>query len=232
MSAESITQIVLVIVAGAAVLVLVAAARHRKHRARLAQIAVRHAMTLSTGSGPASLVEKAGRFQGRAAKARLRDLLSGHGENLGCFLAYRRVGRTSHQLLYFELGGSSHLDGFFVMPEADTRAKGHDFLLQWRAPQAQWSDERALSMAARVMHGLSRASDRSGATPLGIELAGRKVWIYSRRSLRGDALERFVEDAMRLRQLLLKSLQRANDVPRAAERRSGAVVPARPAVQV
>lgn len=175
-------------------------------------------MNVSEGEVAPSLIDKAGHYAGRKRGAKLRDILVGHGESQGSFFARRRIGASSHQLLYFELGGSSHLDGFYVLPGPATGEKDHDFLLQWRAPQSQWNDERALSMAARVMHGLSRVGDRSGAAALGIELSGRKVWIYSRRSLRGEELDRFADDAMRLRQLLLRSLQRANEVSRSSSR--------------
>ena len=139
-------------------------------------------------------------------------MIVGLGQTNSSFLARRKVGRRSHQLLYFELSSSSRLDGFCVLPEIVSGSKQHEFSLEWRAPQNQWNDERALSMAARVMYNLSHVGNRIEATPLGLEVKGRRIWIYSHRALRGQDLDRFVDDATRLRQLLLKSLQRANDL--------------------
>ena len=134
------------------------------------------------------------------------------------FLARRKVGRSRHQVLFFELSSSSRLDGFYVRPESGSSSDRHELALHWRAPQTQWNDERALSMAARVMYNLSRVGERDGATPLGLEVKGRRVWVHSRGTLPGEKLDRFVEDAMRLRRLLLMSLERANEVSRPVAR--------------
>jgi hypothetical protein len=218
-SSEFLLRIVLVVAAIGGVLILVAAALHRRHRKHLARIAARCSMSLTTGPCPPTLLEKAGQYRSQKRKVVLSDVIVELGESRNSFLARRRVGRRSHQLLYFELGGSSRLDGFCVLPEPVPGSDQHDFSLHWRAPQSQWNDERALSMAARVMYNLSHVGDRGKATPLGLEVKGRRVWIHSLRSLRGQDLDRFVEDAIRLRQLLLKSLQRANEISRSSGRR-------------
>jgi hypothetical protein len=175
-------------------------------------------MSLADGKCSPSTVEKAARFHGREHRVSLSDVIIGHGESRNAFLARRRVGRRRHQLLFFELSSSSRLDGFFVRPESVSKSDQPELSLSWRAPQSQWNDERALSMAARVMYNLSRVGERDGATPLGLEVKGRRVWIHTKGTLRGDKLDRFVEDAMRLRRLLLMSLERANDVSRPATR--------------
>ena len=218
MSSEFLLQLGLVVAALGGVIVLVAAARHRRHRDHLARIAVRCSMNLTTGPCPASILDKAGRYRRRNRKVVLRDLIVGLGESQGSFLARRKVGRRSHQLLFFELSSSSRLDSFCVLPESVSGSDQHEFSLQWRAPQSQWNDERALSMAARVMYNLSSVGNKGGATPLGLEVKGRRIWIHSHRTLRGKELDRFVDDAIRLRQLLLKSLQRANELSRSSTR--------------
>jgi hypothetical protein len=217
-SSEFLLRMILVVAALGGVLVLVAAVLHRRHRKHLARIAARCSMSLTTGPCPASLLEKAGQYRSQKRKVVLSDVIVELGESRNSFLARRRVGRRSHQLLYFELGNSSRLDGFCVLPESVSGSDQHEFSLQWRAPQSQWNDQRALSMAARVMYNLSHVGDRGKATPLGLEVKGRRVWIHSSRPLRGQDLDRFVDDATRLRQLLLKSLQRANELSRTSTR--------------
>ena len=92
---------------------LVAAARHRRQREHLGRIAARVSMNLADGPAPAALLEKASQYHGRACKAKLGDLLIGHGESRAAFLARRKVGRSRHQVLFFELSSSSRLDGFY-----------------------------------------------------------------------------------------------------------------------
>ena len=217
-SSEFLLRTILVVAAIGGVFVLVAAVMHRRHRKHLAHIAARCSMSLTTGPCPATLLEKAGQYRSQKCKVVLSDVIVELGERRGSFLARRRVGRRSHQLLYFELGSSSRLDGFCVLPETVSGSDQHEFSLHWRAPQSQWNDERALSMAARVMYNLSHVGDGGKATPLGLEVKGRRVWIHSSRPLRGHQLDRFVNDSILLRQLLLRSLQRANEASRSSTR--------------
>jgi hypothetical protein len=221
-SSTLIAQIGLAVLAISGLLVLVLAMRYRRHRAQLARIGAKHALGLATGPCPPSLLEKAGRYEGRDRKASLTEVLVGRGDSTGVFLARRRMGRRRDMLLCFDLGSSAHLEGFFVRPENPGRDGKHDLCLQWRAPHGQWNDERALSMAARAMYNLSVVGDRKGAAPLGLEIRGPRVWVHSRSALRGAELEHFVNDSMRLRALLLKSLARTNDV----SRRTGRILPA------
>ena len=218
MSSTLVAQIVLVAFATGGLIVLVAAVRYRRHRERLARIGARHSLGLASGPCPGGLLEKAGRYQGRDRKVRLKDVLVGRADSANTFLARRSVGRHRHVLLCFELGRSARLEGFYVVPEMARRSDESRLCLRWRAPREQWNDEVALSMAARVMYNLSVVGERPDASPLGLEIRGSRVWIHSHRTLRGDALEHFVNDAMRLRALLLKSLERASDVGRRSGR--------------
>lgn len=217
LSSTLIAQAGLVVLGVGGLIVLVAAIRTRRHRERLARIGSRHSLGLATGPCPPALLDRAGRFEGRDRKVSLADVMVGRGDSAGVFLARRKVGRHRHVLLGFELGSGSRLEGFFVRPARERRDAQPELSLQWRAPQSQWNDQRALSMAARAMYSLATVGDRPDARPLGMEIRGARVWIHSRRVLRGAALEHFVNDAMRLRALLLKSLERTNDI----EQRSG-----------
>lgn len=220
LSSTLIAQIGLVVLAAGGLTVLLAAMRYRRHREHLARICAKHQLGIATGPCPSGLLEKAGRYRGRDRKVSLHDVLVGRGESAGAFLARRKVGRRQHMLLCFELGSSSHLEGFCVRPES-RRGAQQELSLQWRAPRTQWNDERALSMAARVMYNISVVGERNDAAPLGLEIRGSRVWVNSRKPLRGAPLDHFVNDAMRLRALLLKSLERTNDLGR----RSGRLAP-------
>ena len=127
MSSEFLLRTILVVAAIGGVFVLVAAVMHRRHRKHLAHIAARCSMSLTTGPCPATLLEKAGQYRSQKCKVVLSDVIVELGERRGSFLARRRVGRRSHQLLYFELGSSSRLDGFCVLPETETHILGRSY---------------------------------------------------------------------------------------------------------
>lgn len=211
-TADIVLRVTLIALAIASVLALIASALYRRHRAHLTRLAARHSMSLTRGKSPVRYVEMAGRLRGNDRKASVSDLMLGRGEEDGLFFARRKIGRVHQQLLYFELESSAHLDGFYVVPAAP-QAKGEARLsLHWCASRTQWSDEKALSMAARVMYNVSSLGNGGSQPAIGVEVKGRRVWIHSLRKLRGADLDRFFEDAMRLRQLLRKSLERTNGI--------------------
>jgi hypothetical protein len=219
----------LVLIALTCLLLLVSAVLNRRHRAHLARIAAKHSMSLVSGVVPAVYADKAGRHQGSDRKASLADLILGSGATDGLFFALRRIGRTRQQLLYFELETSASLESFYVVPAGQETSGESRLSLHWCATRNQWSNEKALSMAARIMYSVSSLGSRGSMPEIGVEVQGRKVWIHSLRRLRGADLDRFVEDALRLRQLLRKSLERTRGI----SQRSGktpAVSNSRPAV--
>jgi len=187
--------------------------RHRRHRARLRRIAERYDLSLTIGACPRDLQEKARWCDGAERSVRLREVLVGHDAYGPFFLANRKVGRRSHQLLWCDLGGHAHLDGFRVAPRA---ARGEDAVLrlEWTAPRSQWTDERALSMAARVMFHLSTIGGKPISPALGLEFRGRRAWIRTRHALRGARLDQFAKEATELRLLVIKALEKANRMER------------------
>lgn len=206
MSALLIAQIAtVVLVVGGGTLVLMASHRFRRHRKILERIGEKHSLTIAPRPLRSSLSTKAGRFEGQDAEAKLDHVMVGRGESKGVILADREIAGQKHSVLYFELDRAAHLDGFFVRPEA-----GDELQLRWRAPRSTWNDQRALSMGARVMFNLATVGDREGATPIGLEVQDDRVWIHTRERLRGDVLDAFAGDAMRLRTMLMRSLERAN----------------------
>lgn len=198
----------LALVMGGGAVVLVAARRFRKHRAILERVGARHCLAIASKSSHAALAAKVGRFEGRDVDAKLGHVLCGRGESAGVILADRNVANTTHTLLFFSLERPAPLDGFFVRPE-----EGDELQLHWRGPRTTWNDQRALSMGARVMYNLATVGEREGSRPLGLEVQGDRVWIHSPERLRGAALESFVNDAMRLRTMLMRSLERATSGP-------------------
>ena len=184
---------------------------HRRNRAHLLRLAARHSMSLTQGTSPAKYAQLAGRYRGVDRKASLSGLMLG-GTDDGLLCGARKMGRTRQQFLYFELDGTARLDGFFVTPESRAEKDGVRLTLHWTASRAQWGDQSALSMAARVMYSISSLGTRDDGPQFGVELQGRKVWVHSLRTLRGEDLDRFVDDSMKLRQLLRKSLERANGI--------------------
>jgi hypothetical protein len=208
-----VSQIVLLAFGILGLGVLALAIQHRVRRKSLVRIAKKHALGLQTGTPPRTLVKHASRYLGRERRTKVADVLAGCDEDGEFFSLRRKFGRVRHQLLFFELQETARIDGFHVRPE---KARGHspglELNLHWKAPGAQWSDERALSMAARVLHNLAAVSERPGAHPMGVELKGRRIWIHSLSTLHGDGLDRFLSDGLLLRKLLLKSLKRASGV--------------------
>jgi len=213
LNADLIAQATLYVVASVAAFALVAAIFHRRRRAHLSRLASRHGMSLTVGACPKKYVELSGRFRGAARKASASGLMLG-GSDDALFAITRRIGRVQQQLVYFELESSAHLDRFFVVPERKRGEKAAQLVLHWSGTQAQWSDEKALSMSARVLYSLSSLGSRGVEPELGVEVQGHRVWIHSLRAVRGKDLDRFMDDAMRLRQLLHKSLERANGIAR------------------
>jgi hypothetical protein len=212
-NADVIARAALAVVLLASVSALIAAMLHRRWRAHLSRLASRHSLSLTSGPCPAKYIELSGRYRAGWSKAAVSGLMLGATGD-GMFCATRRMGRIRQQLLYFELEGSAHLDRFFIVPEKDKGAEKVRFVLHWCASKAEWSDERALSMSARVMYGVSSLGTRGEQPRLGVELQGSKVWIHSLGNVRGKDLDRFLDDSMRLRQILHKSLERTNGIPR------------------
>lgn len=187
--------------------------RRRRHRNRLRRIAERYDLSLTIGRCPRDLQEKARWMDGVERSVRLDDVLVGHDASGPFFLAVRKCGRRRQQLLCCDLGGHAHLDGFRVAPRSP---RGDDAVLrlEWTAPRSQWTDERALSMAARVMFHLSTLGGKPLSPALGLEFRGRRAWIHTDRSLRGERLEQFAREATELRQLVIKALEKANRLER------------------
>lgn len=225
LNADLVARTALAVVVLASVSTLIAAMLHRRWRAHLSRLASRHSLSLTSGPCPARYIELSGRYRGGWRKASVSGLMLGaSGDGLLC--ATRRMGRTRQQFLYFELDSSAHLDRFFVVPEKRKGEEAVRFVLQWSASKAEWSDERALSMSARVMYGVSSLGTRGEQPRLGVEVQGTKVWIHSLGNVRGRELDQFLDDAMRLRQILRKSLERTNGIPRKSRSRASTPVSA------
>ena len=230
LNADLIAKATLAVVAFVAVSALVAAFFHRRRRAHLLRLASRHSMSLTSGPAPRKYSELSGRFRGTARKVSVSGLMLGSSDD-GLFAVTRRIGRVRQQLLYFELGSTAHLDRFFVVPETVKGERGAQLNLHWSGTKAQWNDEKALSMSARVLYGVSSLGSGGAPPELGVEVQGHRVWIHSMRAVRGADLDRFMDDAMRLRQLLRKSLERTNGIVRKSAS-SGSVSRARSAPSV
>jgi hypothetical protein len=215
--ASLVSTAAIVLIGVSCVGVLVAGWFHRRHQAQLSRLAVRHSMSLTKGSSPAKYAQLAGRYQGADRKASLSGLMLGATDD-GLFCAARKMGRARQQFLYFELDGSARLDGFYVSPGRSNKGGVERLTLHWTATRAQWGDQSALSMAARVMYSVSSLVTNDDRPRFGVELQGRKVWVHSLRPLRGTELDNFVDDAMKLRQFLRKSLERTNGMAQRSAR--------------
>jgi hypothetical protein len=218
---ETLTLLRLVGVGLAAVAaaILVSGIRVRRHRRRLILMGARHGMGLLQGKPHESSLARARRFRNRQYRVRLKDVLVGDDDEGRFHFALRSFGRHRHHVLFALNEKPNPVEEFHVLPHpaAESKAKrlrlrrprirpGSDWVLDlhWASPRSRWLDGHSLGVAARVLSQTAKLGEEPGAVPMGVEIHGRLLLVHSCEPLRGDQLDRFADDAIRLRRQILQ----------------------------
>jgi hypothetical protein len=229
MSNDPVLQLALGALAIVATVVLLVGLRIRRHADLVRNLAAKYSLARVRGRAVTELADRVRRYRGTQHKVKLKDVLAREDEHGRYVLARRRIGRLRHQILFFEVEDTVYLRGFHVVPvppnrprfswlrrwrrtKARERRTDWDLHLHWTAPRSHWTEERALSMGARVLYHMAEIGESERATMLGVEVHERQVFIHSRGRVPDADLDRFISDAMRLRRLLLASLRRASAI--------------------
>lgn len=225
MATDPILQLSFGALAVIATVVLLTGMRARRHEELIRTLADKYSLGRLQLRGTTDLAGRARRFRNRDLDARLKEILVREDDHGRFYLARRHLGRRRwHQVLFFEVDETAYLRGFCVVPVAPASpprfARGRrrarerrtdwDLHLHWVAPRSHWSEERALSMGARVLYHMADVGASEGSVMLGLDVHERQVVIHSRDGLADGELDRFFADAIRLRRLLLASLRHAS----------------------
>ena len=219
--------LILVRLAGAGVValaavVLVSGIRMRRHRRRLILMGGRHGMGLLQGKLHENALAHARRFRSRQHRVRLKDILVGEDDEGKFYFALRTIDRRRHHVLFALNEKPNPIEEFHVLPKpaaAKSKAKprrwrwrgdrvraGTDWVLdlRWASPRSRWLDGHSLGVAARVLSQTAKLGEEAGAVPMGVEIHGRLLLIHSCEPLRGEQIDRFADDAIRLRRHILQ----------------------------
>jgi hypothetical protein len=221
-------QIGLTVLLGSALIVLAAGIRRRKHREWLSKLSSKYSLGVVEGSASREATQLAAMYENQRGRLRLDSLLVGSDDYGRFFAGERRWRRRRESVLFFDSEEGTHLRSFSFRPARPSnlwfrrlfgrlrrsRSKSSEepgYTLHWSAPRPQWSDERGLAAAARVLFHTAEVFEESPLSALHLHIEQRRVLIRCERRLTGKDLDAFLADATALRRRILKSLRKVQE---------------------
>jgi hypothetical protein len=200
-------------------------AAHAQDLEDLRQFARQRGLQLLEGEVPERILQRAALFAGRECDVELSNALIGKDVEGMYYTAHRCIGGEEHQVLVFELGSGSNIEGFTVEPlraaeeggrlsgvfqKGRSTATSHastQYRMIWDVPERQQLDDATLLMAGRVLKNTVGVAKAPGGASLCVTVKDRQIAIYSTEPCEVADLDRFLDNAVSLRLDLIVALR-------------------------
>ena len=170
------------------------------------------------------LLEAAGRFRSCRSEAVLRDVLAGKDDEGRYWMALRRIGKSVHHVLCFEIRGELGVRGLHLEPVArgdvsprrwapwrrktSARSATVRLRVRWESDTPSMADPQVRQSVDRWIAGVATRCRPGRQLPLGLEVHGSWAWVHTMHPLEGTQLAEFLRAALALRREVLGEVRR------------------------